>query len=384
MDFSPNCFQNAHIPSKGKYISKRERESLNSKGNESNILNPPITTPYPITSTPPHLDALLSDNEKLQSLHSLPKKQLHTLHGHTKGVNCVRWSPNGGLLASGSMDGIVRVWDIFRENGACVRLLDPEKYEPGAIRDVKWSHDSLSILCGGYDKTVNLWDVETGKLAQKFEHSEWVTSLAFYPKHPNLFITGGYHSNILCWDTRTNMPISTYEGMIGQVQCVEFFLDGNMFMASSDVTKRNSIDKAIMIWDFETGVVQSNQVYHEAYTCPSLKVHPNGKHFVAQSNADYIAIFSTQSPFKMNKYKRFEGHQVAGYHIGCSFNKDGSILATGSGDGQFYLYDWSSSKIAQKKIAHPSGEVCIDVSFHPIIPSVLATCSWDKTVCVFE
>lgn len=47
----------------------------------------------------------------------------------------------------------------------------------------------------------------------------------------------------------------------------------------------------------------SNQVYLEAYSCTSLKAHPDQKHFLAQSNGNYIAIFSTQKPYKMNKKK---------------------------------------------------------------------------------
>ncbi|CAM6118067.1 unnamed protein product [Calypogeia fissa] len=57
-------------------------------------------------------------------------------------------------------------------------------------------------------------------------------------------------------------------------------------------------------------VALSNQVYIEAYTCPYVRYHPFEQTFIAQSNANLIAIFSAKSPFKMDKYKRYEGHQV--------------------------------------------------------------------------
>jgi WD40 repeat protein len=182
--------------------------------------------------------------------------------------------------------------------------------------------------------------------------------------------------------------------------------------------------------------VLSNQVYQEAYTCPSLKVHPDGAHFVAQSNAGYIAIFSSQPPYKLNKFKvrtllfslflsglcahfhltfaltseqRFEGHQVEGYRVGCDISPDGSLVATGSANGYIHFYSWYSGKeiktistigatdhrAAPSSSPSPSGlsaasappggggrwaEACTHVAFHPLHPQVMAACGWDGSV----
>ena len=58
----------------------------------------------------------------------------------------------------------------------------------------------------------------------------------------------------------------------------------------------------------------------EAFTCTCLKVHPHEAHFVAQSNGDYIALFSTRKPYKLNKFKRYEGHKVL-YSISVTYKK---------------------------------------------------------------
>lgn len=124
------------------------------------------------------------------------------------------------------------------------------------------------------------------------------------------------------------------------------------------------------------------QVYSEAYTCPCVRYHPYETCFVAQSNANYIAIFSARPPFKLDKYKRYEGHGVWGFPIKCNFSSDGRELASGSSDGSIYFYDYRSSKFLRKISAF--GEACIDVAFHPLIPNVIACCSWAGEVCVFE
>jgi WD40 repeat protein len=120
----------------------------------------------------------------------------------------------------------------------------------------------------------------------------------------------------------------------------------------------------------------------EAYTCPSVRFHPFEQCFIAQSNANYIAIFSGRSPFKLNKYKRFEGHQVAGFRIQCNFSPDGESLVTGSADGYVYFYNYHSSKLLKKLKAHEG--VCSDAVYHPFLPSVVATCGWDGIVSIFE
>ena len=56
--------------------------------------------------------------------------------------------------------------------------------------------------------------------------------------------------------------------------------------------------------------MQCHSYIQEAFTCTCLKVHPHESHFMAQSNGDYIALFSTRKPYKLNKFKRYEGHKV--------------------------------------------------------------------------
>lgn len=120
----------------------------------------------------------------------------------------------------------------------------------------------------------------------------------------------------------------------------------------------------------------------EAYTCPCVRRHPFDPFFVAQSNANYIAIFSSSPPFKLDKYKRYENHGVSGFPIKCNFSLDGEKLASGSSDGSIYLYNYRSSKLVGKIKAYE--EACIDVAFHPIMPNVIASCSWNGDVSIFE
>lgn len=120
----------------------------------------------------------------------------------------------------------------------------------------------------------------------------------------------------------------------------------------------------------------------EAYTCPCIRCHPIDPYFIAQSNGNYIAIFSAKTPFKLDKYKRYESHGVSGFPIKCNFSLDGEKLATGSSDGCIYFYNTKNTDLIRKTKVYE--QACIDVAFHPIMPNVIASCSWNGDVSVLE
>jgi len=46
-----------------------------------------------------------------------------------------------------------------------------------------------------------------------------------------------------------------------QVQDLCFFDDGSLFLTCNDIVGRDSPDRTIMVWDFSTGAVLSNQIF---------------------------------------------------------------------------------------------------------------------------
>jgi len=70
------------------------------------------------------------------------KAVLHRLRQHTDGVMCVEFNADGSLLASGSSDGKVIVWNVH--DGVPVR-----KFNCGAgVEEVSWRGDKLELAAG--------------------------------------------------------------------------------------------------------------------------------------------------------------------------------------------------------------------------------------------
>ena len=74
--------------------------------------------------------------------------------------------------------------------------------------------------------------------------------------------------------------------------------------------------------------------------------------------------------------------QVSGYHIGCDFSPDGSIISSGSADGQIYFYDHHTCRMVRTLQAHSMP--CMDVAFHPTLPNCVASCGWEGQVKVWK
>ncbi|KAK9269086.1 hypothetical protein L1049_000854 [Liquidambar formosana] len=384
-NYTPNPQREAPIP--GRYISKRERALLDSvhKVPDPNPSSPVITSSVLGSISDSNLprdilSSLRHQGKGRAQLNQISGRLSIALNSHTKAVSAIQWSPSHAhLLASAGMDHTVCIWNVWSRDQKKARVFS---HHSAAVKDVKWSQQGLFVLSCGYDCSSRLVDVEKGIETQVFTEDQVVGVVKFHPDNSNLFLSGGLKGLLRLWDIRTGKVVHEYIRRLGPILDIEFTINAKQFISSSDVSGCNVSENSIIVWDVSRQVPLSNQVYVEAFTCPCVRSHPFDPYFVVQSNGNYIAIFSSSPPFKLDKYKRFENHGVSGFPIKCNFSLDGKNLASGSSDGCIYFYDYRSTELVRKIKAYE--QACLDVAFHPLMPNVIASSSWNGDVSVFE
>ena len=131
---------------------------------------------------------------RLRRLHAFPapaRRTVARLTGHVQLVNCVAFSPDAQLLASGSFDGAVRLWAA--RTGKFVATL---RGHVGAVYQVSWSGDARLIASGSKDSTLKVWDARTRKLREDLPgHADEVYAVDWSPDGRHV-ASGGKDRNL--------------------------------------------------------------------------------------------------------------------------------------------------------------------------------------------
>ena len=234
-----------------------------------------------------------------------------TLEGHTDIVWSVAFSPNGKILASGSYDQTVHLWDV--NTG---RLLHTLTEHTNEVLSLAFSPDGNTLASASWDGTIRLWNPNNGKLKRTLtEHAGGVTSVAFSPDGQTL-ASGSADQTILLWDTKTWKPKSTLRGHTHVVDSVAFSPDGTMLASGSR-------DQTIRLWNPNNGNLKRTLTGHTG-DISRMMFSPDGSTLASASRDGTVRLWNPHN----RKLKRTLAVQT-GWTRPVAFSPDGAILLIG-------------------------------------------------------
>lgn len=299
---------------------------------------------------------------------------LKTYNSHLNSVYSVAFSPHGDILVSGSGDGTAKLWDWHTHT--CIRTLHGHTNE---VCCVAFNADARTLACVSLDQTLKLWDCRTGKcLKTWYGHTDWALPVAFSPIYSTTSLSQGSKREILAsgsndktvrlWDLQTGECVAKLPGHTDFIYGIAFSRDGQ-------ILGTGSTDSSVRLWNvdrkqcFQVLQGHTDWVYAVAF-------HPDGQ-TVASGSADCtLKLWDISSGQCL---KNLTGHTDK--ILGIAFSPDGKMLVSASVDNSIKLWDICTGSCIKTLLGHDNRVYA--AVFSPD-RQTLASCSTDRTVKLWD
>jgi WD40 repeat protein len=307
------------------------------------------------------------DDITIQIWNSVAGELLHTLRGHSRFISAAKklhlapwsrdivhsitFSPNSKLLASGSTDHKVWLWDPVA--GKSLRVL---KGHSRTVDSVAFTSDSKILASGSsLDKTIRLWDPATGEQLHMLEtgiHAHKIGTITF--SSDCKILASGFHSGIIqLWNPITGKLLQILEddcGSMGQSDdhLRPFWPDHlrpywpdhlrpywpDHLVAFSPDNKLLALGSGnkIRLWDPATGQLLQILNLHSS-TVFSIAFSPDSKLLASGSTNNKIQLWDLVP----GNLQILKGHTTGVRSV--TFSPDGKLLASGSDDKTIRLWE---------------------------------------------
>ncbi|MEM9272437.1 MAG: hypothetical protein AAGA80_05665 [Cyanobacteria bacterium P01_F01_bin.143] len=179
-------------------------------------------------------------------MYDLSYQEIRTIQGHDKTVNSIKFSPNEKIIASGSNDGLIKLWDF---NGKEIRTIeeDNENASNQEIDSIDFSPDGRIIAFGRKDGVLRLWKRE-GELIRTVPNlsrnlKKPLSGISSFQIGPNgnTFVIGHRDGTVRIWN---NSQLTTLGKHKNTVKRIKFSNNGKLVASASD-------DGTVKLWNLD-------------------------------------------------------------------------------------------------------------------------------------
>ena len=247
------------------------------------------------------------------------------------------------LLASGSGDKKVRLWNLL-ERDPQPTIFDQHE---DIVNSVAFSPNGQILASAGDDKTIRLWNPSQPDTDPKIleNHKKPVCSIAFNPDG-QILASGSEDKTIQLWDPSQNKPFKILEDHEGRVNSVAFSSNGQMLASGSD-------DETIRIWNLHQNNTAPRVLKGHYFNITSVAFSPDDQMLASGSWDNTLRFWDLREPIPKSKPLKGSKDTV----MAVAFSPDGQMLASGSWDETVRLWNLSQPAADPKVLEKHEGIV---------------------------
>lgn len=289
-------------------------------------------------------------------------RPIRTLQGHRGRTYALTFGAQD-LLATGSADGDVRIWDTA--TGECTHVLP---VHPKGVWPLLFNEGGTLLVAGSADGTLRVWEAVSGTLRCELPgHTSPIYTAVFGPDGTSL-ITGDASANVRVWDLTSGSLRAVLSEGAGPVYRLALSPDGTLLAAG---------DHFGLIRLFETG---TGRVLHELDGHPgrvyAIDFHPEGTHLATGDTMGTIRVWNLRAPLTP---RQLAGHSGAVYQV--SYTPDGKNLISVDSNGSLRVWQWELGQPKQGLSGHRG--LIWPFAIHPD-GTQLATTSNDDSIRLWD
>ena len=255
---------------------------------------------------------------------------LRTMRGHPFPVLTLDFSPTGTMLATGSTDSKLRIWRV--SDGSLQRTLEGHA---GWVNSVDFSQDGRYLVSSADDFTVRIWRISDGRLIETIDEGmAQVNRVAFAP---DSYVQE--HGQAIAWteDDGTVRLRSLNGGWLFTMKETSFSATSLAFSHDGKWLVVGYADGTMRVWNTEDGT-QLQALKSHTQKINSVVFSPDGKWLASASQDSTLRLWQIEGDKIQNTPAWIlNGH--AGPVNSASFSPNSSMLASGSDDGNICLWE---------------------------------------------